>query len=703
MSKVIFVAIVALFLFSSHAAAQPYEAQRADIREIKQRMAAMLRASGTGLDSGVTRLLEAENGWWSEYTLEHPGIHHHGGAFVPALTLARVYACPRSAHYESPAVLASVEEGLQYLHTMAYPGCERVGNWWSWDIGMPLRLLPTLYLMEGVIDSELYDAYAATLVYLLRAEEEVRAEGAFVPPEEPFAGRTDTNALWIARLRLELAVLLENPAMAGKWADRAFGETNEAGEGYLQADYSYKFHGEIPMWAYGRGYLTDYANMVRTYQGTYLGPTETHLLRYGAMAGHFINGFMYRGAICPAITGREISRGPDMYMSPCGFVAADALAVSEHPEADYFAALAAREARFFGRTPARPEIEPAPPNTGIFAFPDSDFVQITRENWAVGIKMHSSRNRGYESINQENLQGWFLSHGSMFHFLDGDEWYNCWPTLDWTRLPGTTVAIERKEQNESPFVGMVRVSDDTALAAQEIRVGAFHARKLWLVDHDVIVCAGREIEGGGRVETTVVNVPLPLDAEILADGHALPHEPFEELTEVSWLWAGGVGYVFIEPTRLHLLRETRQSDWHSIRGDNVGGRGNVETQDYFTAVIQHDADATGYAYVFCPRRAAEEMPATAQSVREIYSVESGPHATRVNFPGGGAFVFWEGGAFQNVEVDRSCLLVVEDDGIHAADPAWREGELTVTVDGRGPMPLTPQRGRSVVLGNMEPL
>ena len=64
-------------------------------------------------------------------------------------------------------------------------------------------------------------------------------------------------------------------------------------------------------------------------------------------------------------------------------------------------------------------------NAHLIAYPDSDFLQVTRPDWAVSIKMHSSRNRGYESINQENLQGWFLSHGSTFHDLSGDEWDGC--------------------------------------------------------------------------------------------------------------------------------------------------------------------------------------------------------------------------------------------------------------------------------------
>ena len=691
-----------VFTLSECAIADLREDQLADIRAIKQRMAATWLASGTSLDSTVDGLLAVENGWWSEYTLEHPGIYHHGGAFSPPLTLARVYASPQSAHYESMEVLASLEKGLRYLHTMVYPGCKRVGNWWSWDIGMPMNLLPMLYLLEGSMDPALYAAYVETVTYLLRCEKEVQVEGPYEPSPEPYIGKTDTNALWIAHRRLQLAVLIENPAMAGTWADRSFGEMGTPGDGFLQADYSYKFHGAIPMWAYGRSFLSDYASMISMYRDTYLGASEAQLLRYGAMAEHFVNGFSYRGRICPAMIGREISRGPATYRSTCGLNAVSALAGSSHPEAGHFAALAARESGYFGRTHSRPGIEPAPPSTGIFAYPDSDFLQVTRENWAVGIKMHSKRNKGYESINRENLQGWFLSHGSMFYFLDGDEWYNCWPTIDWTRLPGTTLAVDVKGQNESAFTGMVRVSDSTAVAAEELRAGEFRARKSWLIDGDLILCAGKDIGGPGRVETTVVNLPLPMDAEVLVDGVAVPNEAFKRDVEVSWLWAGNVGYIFLEPAKVHVVRETRQSDWHSIRGDAVGGKGGVETQDYFTVVVRHDADMRSYAYVVCPRRATGEMPALVQSVRGAYTLDTRPHVTSIAYPRGRAVVFWEPGTFQNVEVNRSCLIVLEGENVHVADPAWLGGEFTVEIDGRTLEPVAPERGRSTTIKRAMP-
>lgn len=290
----------------------------------------------------------------------------------------------------------------------------------------------------------------------------------------------------------------------------------------------------------------------------------------------------------------------------------------------------------------------------------------------------------------------------MLYFLDGDEWHNCWRTLDWTRLPGTTIAAGVKGRNESAFTGMVRVSDSTAVAAEELCAGEFRARKSWLVDGDFILCAGKDIAGPGRVETTVVNLPLPMDAEVLVEGVGVPNKAFKRDVDVSWLWAGNVGYVFLQPAKLHVVRETRQSDWHSIRGDAVGGKGGVETQDYFTAVVRPGADMRSYAYVFCPRRASGEMPALVQSVRGAYTLDTRPHVTSIAYPHGRAVVFREPGTFQYAEVNRSCLMVVEGENVYVADPAWRGGEFAVEADGRPLEPVAPERGRSTAIKRAMP-
>lgn len=701
-----------------------YERQSSDVNKVKQRMLAGLtladlpvdaperQAHARRLDEAVDSLLAAPDGWWSRYrTVEEPPICFNGAAWNAPRTLAAAWATPGSRHHQRDAVLRSAEDGLRHLLTFAYPACPQPGNWWAWQIGIPMHLLPTLLLLEGRIDPDLFDREVATLACLLKVEDDVKLTGPWSRPASPYRGKTDTNSLWHARLRLNLAILLENPAMAGKWADRSFGEIAPAGEGHFQADGSFKFHGPIPMWAYGESFLVDYADLIGQYDGTAFGPAAEQLDLLAAMADAYVNGFFYRGRICPAMIGRTLTRGEAMHHTsygPPGLLAMAALTKVDDAYARRFAPVIARERTYYadvttwtGRLAMAlhgvPEAEPAPPVHDTFAYPDGEFLQVTRPDWAVGIKMHSKRNRGFESINDENLQGWFLSHGSMFHFIHGGEWDGCWPTLDWTRLPGTTVASQVKTPNESPFCGVIRGSNDVALAAMELECGEFHARKSWLVNGDHIVCIGSGIAGPGRVETTVFNQPVAGDALLLVDGERAPAGSFEQTRTVTWLWLESAGYVFPGGQEVLLLRETRTSDWSSVRGDRRHGKTKPVTHHYLTAVIRHHSRDAGYRYIMVPGPRREAMPAIAKELAAAYAIASdGAHHIRTRDGVMESIVLWDAGQAGPARVDRGVLLLRLGEQSQIVDPCWNQDDLHITLDGKShDMALT--NGRPVLI------
>lgn len=726
-----------------------YHIQKNELQQIKRRMvheltfrglpeSKFLRQQVKALDVRVEDWLAAEGGYWSKWKqVGHPEISLNSVAFSVPKELARAYAMPASRHHRSPRVLAAIEAGLRHLLTFAYPGCPQPGNWWAWQIGMPMQLIPTCMLLEEDLDPELLHREIETIQYLLKVEDDVKLTGGFIAPEKPVPGRTDMNQLWHKRLRLECGVLLENPAMAGKWGRAAFGEMGPPGVGSLQADWSYKFHGQIPMWAYGRGFLLDYALLIAHYEGTYLGPSPEQVERYAGMLEHFVNGFLYRGRLCPAIIGREISRGPCVQENTGILASLAIMARSRHERAGDFAGLFQREWQIMNpasepiprasdaATPrmghlaahveGMPAVEPAPPVDDVFAYPDSDFLQVTRPGWAVGIKMHSSRNAGYESINGENLQGWFLSHGSTFHYIRGDEWDGCWPTLDWMRLPGTTVSSDVKGQNGSPFVGVLRASPRVALAAMELNRDGFTARKFWLVDGDAIVCLGSEIAGPGRVETTVINQPeapardtiepeaqareSDVGSTLLLDGETAPPGPFDKTIEVRSIWFRNVGYVFPGGAKVRVIRGPRTSDWSSIRDPARYDRGKAVTQKYVTAVIEHGPEARNYFYVMLPNVAPSAWPERVKAVLSRYAAATdGPHIVRTSDGQVESAVLWTAGEAGDLRADRGCMMVRVGEERWVADPAWIDKPLQLNLSGKI-ISLQTAKGRGARLEN----
>lgn len=583
------------------------------------------------LDLQADELLNAKGGYWSEYdSVNHPAISHHAKAFGYVTLLAQAYFTPGSRHHQQQPVWQAVEDGLRHFLQFAHPGMpeRKPHNWWAWDIGIPMHLLDALILGQDQMSRDLYEREVATVAHLLKVEEEVGRDASWTRSGEPAGGRTDMNRLWHAQLRMRLGVLLENPAMAGKWGEKAFGEMVAPGAGAWQSDRSYKFHGQCPMWAYGRHFIHDYAKLLHRYRGTSFGPTDKQLDHYAGMLLGYVNGFLYRGRIDPAMIGREISRGEKIHYNSTVPFALAVMSQTDHPRAGMFARLYARESQYveaghpahlrlqaYGQAIARQAL-PAEPVNDIFAYPDSDFLQVTRPGWALGIKMHSKRNCGYESINRENLSGWFLSHGSMFHYIEGTEWDAAWSTLDWIRLPGTTVARDMTGRNESCLVGVLRCSSRLAVACMELKHGPFQARKSWVVDGDVIVCLGSAIRGPGIVETTVANQPVGDQSDIWIDGERVEDRALDRHMTVRWIWFDGVGYVFSEAQEVRVLRETRPSEWSSIRDQAMHGVGEVITQEFVTVVIEHDETHRDYAYVMMLAADRNVVDAMASQVAE---------------------------------------------------------------------------------------
>lgn len=703
-------------------------AQVADLQLIKRRL---VRASVMGeldpasgayrhfvdkLDRQVSERLAEDPGWWTAYTdVNDPAISYAAQAWVIPQQLAKAFACPHSRYHRDARLRESIVRGLTHLSRFAYPGCEQVNNWWAWRVGLPMHLLPILRVMEGELPASLFDQQVATLGYVLGVGDELAVEEIFEAPSTWPQGKTDTNNLWDYRLKFHLGVLVENPAMAGRWWARAVGELAPPGEGCWQRDFSYKFHGPSPMWAYGEAFIWDYAGLIEHGRGTAFEVPKPHLERFALMTERFVNGFLYRGRMCPAMIGRSITRADAYYFTqfgPPGVLALAALARSGDPWRERFTPLIVRERRHFGddaywsaalaaASRDLPDVRPAPPTRDICAYPDSDFLQVTRPTWAVGIKMHSNRNWAFESINGENLQGWFLSHGSMFHFLEGTEWDGCWPTLDWTRLPGTTVAENVRAYNESPFTGVLRSSAEIGLAAMELRVDGFQARKSWFVDGERIVCQGSAVRGPGRVETAVFNRPVAPRSMLATDQGELPREACDEVMTVNWAWIQDVGYVFARPTRIRLIRTTRTSDWTSVREARRHGAGEKVTQEYLVGVIPHDAEHRGYQYVMTPGVQACQMNAIAAEVRVRYQFQADDDVHLVTTADDAAsrvrsMVFWEPGEQQNVRVDRPGMLLECDGTWQVIDPAWSDEPITIEAAGSS-WTVTPKVGRPIAL------
>ncbi|MFD5457581.1 polysaccharide lyase family 8 super-sandwich domain-containing protein, partial [Streptomyces olivaceus] len=136
--------------------------------------------------------------------------------------------------------------------------------------------------------------------------------------------------------------------------------------------------------------------------------------------------------------------------------------------------------------------------------------------------MPSDRIAHYECGNGENPRGWHTGAGLLTWWANGSrsdqytDWF--WPTVDWYRLPGTTVSTKRLPDRAGgewgepkPDVRWVGGATDGEYAAvgQHLKgLGStLEARKSWFFLDDEVVCLGAGITcaDGVPVETVVDN------------------------------------------------------------------------------------------------------------------------------------------------------------------------------------------------------
>ncbi len=162
-------------------------------------------------------------------------------------------------------------------------------------------------------------------------------------------------------------------------------------------------------------------------------------------------------------------------------------------------------------TPPRGEL------LGHWTFASMDQVVHLRPGWGFALSMSSSRIYNYESINNENLHGWFQGDGMTYLYNSdlGQFSDDFWPTVDPYRLPGTTVdttaradASGQSYLSSKNWVGGATLFTN-GLAGMELDAynSSLTAKKSWFMVDDEVVCLGAGITCTTSVDiqTTALN------------------------------------------------------------------------------------------------------------------------------------------------------------------------------------------------------
>lgn len=601
-------------------AAEPYAGRLAETGELARGFRAAMDPTPTSL--------------WPDAPFDPPaGITQSYGRLW---TMAQAHVQQGTGSTGDENLLAAVLRGLDHLSATVYnPSTTPYGNWWEWQIGSP-RLLMDL-------TAALYDRLTEA-----RREAACTAVDHFIPDAllTDYSGTsTGANRVDLCRsvaLRGILGHAPDRIALARDALSPVFPYVTK-GDG-LYADGSFVQHTRVAYsGTYGQVLLDGLGRLLTLLAGSEWEVTDPNLRTVLDSVEHAYAPLIHDGLVMDSVNGRAISRGylrtDDRHVlrgdhfHGHGLIAAVALLAGG-------AGTAERE-RWYGlvkgwierdtvtpvltspqfgvadlarlHTVAASPVPAAPEPVGHRLFAAMDRAVHRRPGFVAGIAMASDRIAAYECGNGENPRGWHTGAG-MLSWWAGKrsdqytDWY--WPTVDWYRLPGTTVSTRRLPDRAGgewgeprPDVRWVGGTTDGEYAAvgQHLKglESTLQARKSWFCLADAVICLGAGVTctDGVPVETVVDNRNLGEDGE-----QAFVRGP-------GWAHLEGQGG-WLVPDAVHALREDRTGAWSDI---NTGSTTERRTRRWQTLWIDHGTDPVdaGYAYVLLPGATRRTVAARA--------------------------------------------------------------------------------------------
>ena len=564
---------------------------------------------------------------------------HITNTYSQLLAMALAYSTPGCSLYGDAALLADIVSGLDWMHANRYgASTAQYDNWWDWEIGSPLRLTDICVLLYDQLTPTQRTNYMTAVNF-----------------QTPTPDMTQANKVWKARIVGVRGCLVKNSAKIALCRD-AFSSVFpyvSTGDGYY-TDGSFIQHDDHPYTAgYGASLISTMAPVLDWLSGstwTVTDPAQANLYRWVFDSYEPI---IYRGNTFDLVRGRQAGRanttssGHDMIDSILRIAQfappADASRMKRlikewalgDTQRDFVSGrplptlTLAKQLMNDSAVVRRGEL------IGHYHFAEMDRVIHLGAGHGFGLTMCSTRISNFESINGENLRGWFtgdgqttLYNGDLAAFSDS---YHA--TVDQYRLPGVTADVSHiKLPHQTASIGP-RAQGQSTLSPHSwvggATLGRFGAagmqfkgvavtltgKKSWFMFDDEIVCLGSGITSTDSrpIETTVEQRKISStgDNAFTVNGNAKSTALgwTETMAGTSWAHLAGhvtgsdIGYYFPTSPTVKALREGRTGAWSDIDSD---GSTTPITRNYLRISFAHGnspSNAT-YQYVLLPGRNA---------------------------------------------------------------------------------------------------
>ncbi len=608
--------------------------------------------------ASLDRIAALNTGYVPEDAIESPT------AALPQYTLralAMAYRVPGTAHYQKAETHDYVLSELERIYETDYNCGHEMDNFWTLEIGVPLRLLDILVLLyDEIPDREARIQKYTDVILHFKDSYKVSSRG---------MTETGANLIWKCSILMLTGILRQE----GEWIDFAreniisvlqYKETlAKPGMGKIWDDGFHRDGSFVQHFffgytgGYGKHLINILSGMLYAYHDTgALDIPQENLDFLYHMVFDAYEPLIVNGHFMDLARGREPSRyfyqdsvcGRHVMRALCYLAATmpstekirthrmlkqwllygnnlQSFLVDEDGHAEYYVqpSILPLLAEIM-----RPEVQPRGDlllhkNYGVMA----KSVHHAHK-YAAGISMYSPNIAKYERLNTESEKFWHMSDGVTYIYTaDSDQYdHDYYATVDMQRLPGTTVDRSTTRAADGYFSWyMPDTKNPYAFAGGSELNGRYGAvgfrycgqgkgkthdlevKKSWFLFDDEIVCLGSGITSpsGDAIETIIDNKRLLSGGtnEIRVNGIPVSHSACYWGVKTLHLQGNcgtgsDMGYYFPQPAAVNVLREHRQGTWNSLTLDPR----YVKENNFATFWLAHGTNPTDadYAYVILP-------------------------------------------------------------------------------------------------------
>lgn len=503
---------------------------------------------------------QTENGTWPDINYQdqkrsgwEPRVHTER-----ILELTKQYTSPESPYYHSNKVEACIHKALHYWFT-AKPVCP---NWWYNQIGVPKTLGNAFLLFEPQLTAE-------------------ERQSAIQVMENARFGMTGQNKVWLAGNVLVRALLQEDKELVRQARDTIVSEIVTGQTEGIQPDWSFHQHGTQQQFGnYGLAFLASMSFYSGVFAGTSMAFSDEQLEILRQLIDKGYRWILWKGQMDISALGRQFFREGQTHKGLSTAFAATELGGGMSESCNNTArALCNENFQLHSRNDL----------IGNKHFFCSNYTVHRRPTWMATVKMASNRVIGTETLNGDNMKGFYSADGATYVYTNGHEYLDIFPLWDWRKLPGVTafesdapipVVKGNRPRNNADFVG--GLSDgQQGMTVMDLNRAGLQGRKAWIFTDNYILCLGAGIEADSTLAvTTAIEQCYKRDNLyfLSPDGNwqVLTGSDTQNQTSEVRYFHHHTGYIaWNEKLNVTATTEKRTGQWHDIMQmyprENVSG------------------------------------------------------------------------------------------------------------------------------------